>query len=133
MSDIANLVGKLKRERGGEKARLAHRIYRIPKLENTVIALYAEVKRCHARLEIDHVFQLNGEEMERVEVPMGERSSIPDGIENRDCTIEILEDNNARLRASLKEIATGRNANGEAVDFPADTARKALEERLATE
>lgn len=54
-------------------------------------ALRAEVARCHARLEIDHVYVADGDELVRREVPMDERLSMPDAVECRDATISILE------------------------------------------
>lgn len=54
-------------------------------------ALRAEVDRCHARLEIDHVFVAEGDELVRREVPMNERLSIPDAVECRDATISVFE------------------------------------------
>lgn len=52
--------------------------------------LRAEVDRCHARLEIDVVYVGLG--MKPRIVPMDERKSIPDGIDCRDGTIRLLED-----------------------------------------
>lgn len=57
-------------------------------------ALEAEVRRCHARLEIDHHFILDGEDAEklvRVEIPYEDRDWQVDGIEARDATIKELE------------------------------------------
>lgn len=54
-------------------------------------ALRVEVARCHARLEIDHVFVAEGDDFVRREVPMNERLSLPDAVECRDATISILE------------------------------------------
>jgi hypothetical protein len=47
--------------------------------------------RCHARLEIDHAFKLEGDELVRFELPLAERSEYPDAVECRDATIAELE------------------------------------------
>ena len=53
--------------------------------------LEAEITRCHARLEIDHVFRLKDGKLIRVEVPMAERLSIPDAVTCRDATIDEFD------------------------------------------
>lgn len=56
-------------------------------------ALFAEVERCHERLEIDHVWKIGdgGIGVARVDVPMSERAEMPDAVTCRDATIELLE------------------------------------------
>ncbi|MDP5216739.1 hypothetical protein Q5Y75_05870 [Ruegeria sp. 2205SS24-7] len=104
--------------------------------------LRAEVQRCHERLEITHVWRVefdaepdDGEDYSliKTEIPYDERATTTDGIECRDCTIQLLEEDIANLRAdraklreALTEIATGRNAKGEKSDFPEEIARAAL-------
>lgn len=63
----------------------------------------AEIERCHARLEIDHIWQapVDGGELVRVEIPYPDRKSEVDGIECRDATISGLEE---QLADSQKEI-----------------------------
>jgi hypothetical protein len=53
-----------------------------------------EIARCHARLEIDHVYVMGDtpdHDIVRQEVPMNERQNIPDAVECRDATIALLE------------------------------------------
>lgn len=98
------------------------------KTDAEIATLRAEIQRCHERLEITHVFQAKNETsgIERVEVPYLERVTMPDGIQCRDATIELLEQNVAALRAKLaaarevKELEWGdedRNG-GFYVNFP---------------
>jgi hypothetical protein len=71
--------------------------------DETIAGLREEVDRCHARLEIDHVFTGGGKQEDggflRVEVPMGERKSLPDAVACRDDTIELQGEQIAELRA----------------------------------
>ena len=62
----------------------AARLYREARLE---------IKRCHARLEIDHHYVMppSGTKLERRETPWCDRISMPDAVECRDATIELLE------------------------------------------
>lgn len=72
-----------------------------------------EIARCHERLEIDHIYEGDGcGGLKRVEVPMAERASLPDGIECRDATIEGQEKTIAELRAKLAayDEASGNGA-----------------------
>lgn len=66
--------------------------------------MLAEIARLHARLEDDHVYRINPEdpdgEMVREDVAPG---SIPDGIEARDATIGLLEDEIKRLHRKLRK------------------------------
>ena len=58
---------------------------------STILALIAEIDRCHARLEIDRVWHATtGGDVPKT-VPYAERGAIPDGIEARDDTIKILD------------------------------------------
>lgn len=63
------------------------------RIENAL--LREEIARLHERLEDNHVFDGDGS---RIEVEPG---SIPDGIEARDTTIKIQDENIDRLRARL--------------------------------
>lgn len=70
--------------------------------------LRAEVERCHARLEIDHAFTVGPDDQPvRYEIPMAERASMPDGIECRDATIKLQDEQIARLRGLLDEAREG--------------------------
>lgn len=62
----------------------------------------AEIERCHARLEIDHHFVFENGAAKRVEVALGDRLDEPDGIECRDATIQILEQNCETLRSKAE-------------------------------
>lgn len=64
-------------------------------------AVVAERDRCHARLEIDHVYDANGE---RREIPLAERGNQPDGIYCRDETIRLQDEEIDRLRAVAAEM-----------------------------
>ncbi len=66
-------------------------------------ALLAEVERLEARLEVDHVYTLVDGEMVREEVPPEKRGEYPDGIDCRDETIKLLEEDRERLKARLKQ------------------------------
>lgn len=84
-------------------------------LSSQVEALKAEVDRCHARLEIDHYFKMAGADddldFERVDVPMEERSEMVDGIECRDATIHMLEQNSqANAKAAGTRVAVLEDA-----------------------
>lgn len=77
--------------------------------------LVKQIDRLHERLEDSHVFDKDGK---RVEV---EPSSIPDGIDCRDETIKLLDDQIARLKAALATadaagFARGVEAASAAVD-----------------
>jgi hypothetical protein len=69
-------------------------------------AAEAEVERCHKRLEIDHVNHLyinpetGEEEMATEVIPMAAPADAIDGIECRDDTIRLLEENRKALIAS---------------------------------
>ncbi len=54
-----------------------------------------EISRCHARLEIEYYFDDKGSP---VPISMEERSTAIDGIEARDCTIKLQDENIERLR-----------------------------------
>lgn len=63
-----------------------------------------EVERCHARLEIDHHFVMSGnddDDLVRVEIPLEDRQHEIDGIECRDATIKMLDDEVSAMAASL--------------------------------
>jgi hypothetical protein len=71
--------------------------------------LRAEVERCHARLEIDHAFTAGpDDQLVQHEIPMAERASMPDGIECRDDTIRLQDEQITRLRALLDEAQKSR-------------------------
>ena len=54
-----------------------------------------EILRCHARLEIDHVFQMDAyNNLVRVEIPLEGRLFQTDGIDCRDATITEIEHGN---------------------------------------
>ena len=53
--------------------------------------LEREVARCHARLEIDHIYQVEVDGMVRREIPYEERTKYPDGIDCRNETIKLLQ------------------------------------------
>jgi hypothetical protein len=68
-----------------------------------ILRLKAEVQRCHERLEIDHEYVMSGnddDDLMRVEIPFAERAGQIDGIEARDCTIAILEEQLEKHRAA---------------------------------
>lgn len=57
--------------------------------------LRRERDRCHARLEIDHYFKIgdnDDSDLERVDIPLGERADFPDAVTVRDATIKLLEE-----------------------------------------
>lgn len=86
-------------------------------------ALTAEVERCHARLEIDHMWQANDTDPMLsvcVDVPMEERSSVPDAVRCRDATIQLLEGQIVTARAdALREAAELVEAAPETCGFEA--------------
>lgn len=61
--------------------------------------LWAEVQRCHKRLEIDRYWKLTGE---CVRIPYGQRNHYPDGISCRDETIRLQDD--VKKRSELKKM-----------------------------
>jgi len=70
--------------------------------------LRAEVVRCHARLEIDHVFRMppdaeDGDDLIREDVPMSERAEMVDGIACRDETIKLQDQQIEKLLAALEQ------------------------------
>ena len=73
----------------------------------TILALLAEIDRCHARLEIDRVWHATtgGDVPKRVSY--AERNTIPDGIECRDETIKMQDE---RIKALEAKVAAARNA-----------------------
>ena len=54
-------------------------------------ALQKEVRRCHARLEIDHYYVMLGKKTYRKPIPYKDRLLFPDGISCRDETIKMLD------------------------------------------
>lgn len=62
-----------------------------PNARELYLAAANEIERCHARLEIDHVGVMRGDEIVRRAVPYAERFDLPDGIDCRDATIDLLE------------------------------------------
>lgn len=54
--------------------------------------LIEEIERLQARLEVDHAFKLVNGKLERFEVRQEDRATFPDGIDCRDETIKLLEE-----------------------------------------
>lgn len=110
-----------------------------------IAALIAEVRRCHARLEIDHEWRpaRDGETPERdglvrEPIPYERRASEPDGIECRDATIAMLQERLAWSQAENERdaaIAQSLAAQSQAARSVLDaTARaEAAERDLAAE
>ncbi len=94
-------------------------------LAKEIERLRAEIERCHARLEIDHVFVVPQgasalTDLVREEVPYQQRLTMLDGITARDSEIAILEEQAEeyvseieRLRAELQQY---RKAAGHETD-----------------
>lgn len=59
-----------------------------------------EIARCHERLEIDHVYDVDEN---RIDIPMSDRT-IPDGIYCRDKTIEGQDKEIKRLRGEVARL-----------------------------
>lgn len=79
-------------------------------LSTQVHRLTAEVARCHARLEIDRVYVGTDEAtFEEQAVPMNERVAMPDGIEARDATIQLLEADAKRVTEENEALRKERN------------------------
>lgn len=88
--------------------------------------LKVEVARCHARLEIDHVFvSKGGGPLERQDVPVDQRLGIPDGIECRDETIKLGD---ARAERAEAEIERLRAAMDSAKEHAGDATKALLAE-----
>jgi hypothetical protein len=86
----------------GGSARLSVPLREIRAALDHIASLEAERDRCHARLEIDHHFVMVGDDkLERREVPLDERAAEIDGIEARDCTIALQDEQIAKLQAAL--------------------------------
>ena len=68
--------------------------------------LLERIAKLEERLEIDHAFQSTNEhpEPQRYEIPPEERDNFPDGIECRDETIKLLEENCTTLRAVRQQL-----------------------------
>lgn len=68
--------------------------------QERIAALEAELARCHARLEIDHLYRLEDNKLVRFEVPMADRLLIPDAVTCRDATIQEFD----RQRKARKDM-----------------------------
>lgn len=70
-----------------------------------------EVERCHRRLEIDRVCKFSelDERTEEVDIPKQERADQIDGIECRDDTIRLLEQNRKALVARRDDLLASNN------------------------
>lgn len=83
---------------------------RLSEQEAELAEARAEIDRCHARLEIDHIFRMpkggaeTADDLIREEVPMSERASMIDGISCRDETIKLLDKNNNSLKAEVGKL-----------------------------
>jgi hypothetical protein len=89
---------------GNDAARMAIEVLRLTE-DNE--ALRKERGRCHARLEIDHVWVMgdnDDSDLERRDIPLAERGEIPDGIECRDATIAVLEQDASAGKARIKAL-----------------------------
>lgn len=94
-----------------------------PTTESGIPDIDAELARCHARLEIDHAYRLEGGELVRFEIPMDERGSFPDGIDGRDCTIAEMDRRIARLEHFLSHFTSLARVNP-AANHALDTAKR---------
>lgn len=73
-----------------------------------ITSLVSERDRCHARLEIDHYYVMGeNDDLVRREVPPDQRHTQIDGIECRDATISVLEQD---LAAAERHLAEAREA-----------------------
>lgn len=96
-----NDIEKVRRYPNGGVSQAAH-FEAARRLADEVERLQAEVARLHARLEDDHEFRLDEHgNVIRVDVEPG---SLPDGIECRDATIRLQDENLDRLRALNKQL-----------------------------
>jgi len=88
-------------------------------------ALLEENERLHERLEDNHVFLRNADgEMVREDVAPG---SIPDGIECRDATIKLQDEQIGRLRAQIAALtAAAEGARAGAIEEAAALADAAV-------
>ncbi|MGR3815186.1 MAG: hypothetical protein ACU0AU_13905 [Cognatishimia activa] len=62
-----------------------------PKARELYLAAADEIERCHERLEIDHEFELVGEDLVKGAIPYAVRKDATDAVECRDMTISMLE------------------------------------------
>lgn len=86
-------------------------------------ALRKERDHCHTRLEIDRVWVMgdnDDSDLEPRDIPLDERGEIPDGIECRDATISVLEQDaiadKARIKALEKALEAIRSLGGNLSD-----------------
>ena len=56
----------------------------------TKAQLWAEIERCHARLEIDHCYVMRGKKLIRKPLSWKERLAFPDAVACRDDSIELM-------------------------------------------
>ena len=68
---------------------------------STILALLDEIDRCHARLEIDHVWHSTSGGVIPVRVPYSDRAGMPDGVECRDETIKIQDESISKLESRI--------------------------------
>lgn len=62
-----------------------------PRARELYLAAADEIERCHERLEIDHEFELVGEDLVKRAIPYADRKTTMDAVECRDMTISMLE------------------------------------------
>ncbi|MGR3813791.1 MAG: hypothetical protein ACU0AU_06845 [Cognatishimia activa] len=62
-----------------------------PRARELYLAAADEIERCHARLEIDHEFELVGADLVKRAIPYADRKNTMDAVECRDMTITMLE------------------------------------------
>ena len=73
--------------------------------------LAVERDRCHARLEIDHVWVMGGNDdcdLERLDIPLDKRDIQIDGIEARDATISVLEQDLSAAEQQVRDMREGQ-------------------------
>lgn len=68
----------------------------------------ARIAKLETRLEIDRIFRLVDGEMVPEIVPANKRDEMIDGIECRDETIKLIDENNDALRARVKALEEAR-------------------------
>lgn len=101
MTDAKELVERLRNERPANMLSVLELHLRAASL---ILSQQEEIDRCHARLEIDHVFVAAGDDFKRREVPMPERANMPDGITARDETIKLLDEQVASSQARIEQL-----------------------------
>jgi hypothetical protein len=64
----------------------------------------ARIALLEARLEVDHAWKMENGQLVRFEIPPEDRANWPDGIDCRDETIKLLEEQLSSLSARLREV-----------------------------